>query len=88
MAKILEDEPLQVKVYPNPARDRIYIQGMNPHEITSLMMTDLSGKVVFKEIIIDGNSYNLELSAVPSGIYLLNIFTKDNATIKRIVVSR
>ena len=82
------DGPLQIKVYPNPARDRIYIEGMNPHEITSLMMTDLSGKVIFKEISIEGSSCNIELSAVPSGIYLLNIFTKNNVTIKRIVVNR
>jgi hypothetical protein len=82
------DVPLQVKVYPNPARDRVYIEGLSPHEITSLMLTDLSGKVIFKEITVEGSSCNLELSEVPSGIYLLNIFTKNNATIKRIVVNR
>ena len=81
-------EALQVKVYPNPARDQINIEGLSPHEITSLMLTDLSGKVIFKEITIEGSSWNLQLSTVPSGIYLLNIFTKDNSTIKRIVVNR
>jgi hypothetical protein len=77
-----------VLVYPNPASDYLYIEGSFPDEITFLMLTDLSGKVFVPAVTSKGNSYMLHLSAFPTGIYLLSMFTLDHEIIKRIVITR
>lgn len=80
------DESLQVKVYPNPARDQIYIEGVDPHKITSLMLTDLSGKVILTEFPVNGSSYIIQTGSIPAGVYLLGIRSQDSISVKRIVI--
>jgi hypothetical protein len=76
----LEDNVLtKVKLYPNPASNNIRFT--NVQEAT-IMITDVTGKVVLQTEGVDENSI-INVSSLNSGIYLVNIKNESmNETIK------
>lgn len=58
-------------VYPNPAADYLYIIS-SKYEIQKIYIYDLSGK----QIITDSGS-KINVAKLPTGVYMLNIKTKD-----------
>jgi hypothetical protein len=83
--KSAANKPL--KVYPNPATDFINLEfdGIDASNFNVLVM-DMSGKVVYK---LDGvqtaiNQYTLQLDAIESGMYIVQLSDKlGNTTINR-----
>lgn len=63
-----DQNPSSVAIYPNPARDRIYLRGTGDHPAWRL--TDLSGRV-----LQTGSSNMIDLTTRSSGIYLLTYCT-------------
>ena len=70
--------PTDVRVWPNPFRDRIYIS--HPERYTQYIITDASGRLVFS-----GNSLDqADLAKCAQGIYLLSASGKDFLRMKLI----
>ncbi|HMF72133.1 MAG TPA: T9SS type A sorting domain-containing protein, partial [Flavitalea sp.] len=63
-----------LKVYPNPASDRIYIEHANQNEFRILLM-DQFGKVIQKDNASFVNDFSVDLSRVSAGLYLLKVQT-------------
>jgi hypothetical protein len=66
-----------IKIYPNPARDRVTIQLPRDIEKGSVLIYSMEGKLV-SHVDLDkgqteGNSYILSLENIPKGIFLLSI---------------
>ncbi len=63
-----------VKVYPNPADDRIYIEGMQPP--SKAVVSSMVGQQL---IVTDirGSSQSLDISLLSAGTYLLRLIGKD-----------
>ncbi|MCS7085035.1 MAG: T9SS type A sorting domain-containing protein, partial [Bacteroidia bacterium] len=59
--------PVRVRVYPNPFDDAIQIQSSRPVE--QLLVFDREGKIVF----CGASSVRVDLSHLPSGVYLMEI---------------
>ncbi|MFB6343853.1 T9SS type A sorting domain-containing protein [Saccharicrinis sp. FJH62] len=70
------DRP-SIQIYPNPAGDYLSISA--PDNILSLSVVNLSGQQIIEETRI--NNQSLDIRALPSGYYLLNITTKDGDNI-------
>ncbi len=69
-------------IYPNPARDLVYIQNESGNRYTSLRINvlDVCGKLVQSNLFTGLQSrqqYYLDLSEIHSGLYLLEIFEGD-----------
>lgn len=60
-------------IYPNPVRDRINIVNSDG-SLSHLLITDSSGKIVMKKRLKAGPEW-INLSALPSGIFILRLFT-------------
>jgi hypothetical protein len=80
----------QFRIFPNPAKDKITINFSDDKAgIHNVKLISLSG-VVLKEETISGKdangSYNLDVSDVSEGIYLLQLTGDSNSQINRIVV--
>ncbi|MBA3901772.1 MAG: T9SS type A sorting domain-containing protein, partial [Bacteroidetes bacterium] len=63
-----------LKVYPNPARDRIFIEGITETENTSLSIYDLYGRTVIQNI--GNNLSNVDISGLSEGMYILKVENK------------
>ena len=65
-----------VKVYPNPASGTIYIDA-NGNEGAYFTLFSVSGQVVATKTLT--NHEAVDVSALPDGLYLYTITSKDNA---------
>ena len=74
-------------VYPNPASDQVYIYIPNTEEnsgsINKIGLFEISGKLLFEYVnlipIDGGNIFDLNISKVSSGLYLIKVFYEDNS---------
>lgn len=63
----------QVKIYPNPATDVIYLQGVEAGSTSELY--DITGKLVKREQLMNTNA-QVDIKSFPSGIFNLKITNK------------
>ncbi|MDR2836928.1 MAG: PKD domain-containing protein [Bacteroidales bacterium] len=79
-----------VKIFPNPTNSQITIQlgEENLHDIYIQLM-DITGKLQTSKLNNSGNSeYNMDLSNLPSGVYMLNIKTDKFSVNKKIILTK
>ena len=69
------------KVYPNPASSEINIQ--TDLNIDKLELYDFLGKFILKET---NSTKSIKLNNLKPGMYLLNIYSDDFRTVKKIIV--
>jgi hypothetical protein len=75
------DEPgmkPDVKVFPNPANDRLYLQGCTKADIRIFSLT---GQQIMSVQAFSGNS--IDVTALDNGIYTIQIVLEDNSVINR-----
>jgi Glycosyl hydrolase family 9/Secretion system C-terminal sorting domain/Cellulose binding domain len=76
----------QLGAYPNPASNVLKINLPTSVQIKQIALIDVSGKVVLKKSIENNSAnYNLDISTIPSGMYLVNFKSDDNAWSKKII---
>ena len=72
-----------VKVYPNPAKDILYIQIPEREVDFKVRLIDLTGQT-----LLESQSTTLNVSNIKNGIYLLNIKTPDFELNKKVIISK
>jgi PKD repeat protein len=80
-----------VNVYPNPSSGRFTVDVALPNsEQVKITVTNLVGQqiAVVAEGMMSADTYAVDLSAEPSGIYMVNIQTATQNIVKRIVINR
>jgi len=76
-----------IKLFPNPASEYVTILFNNPSEKISIQIYDQLGRVVFnKEIISVNYEERISLSEISSGIYYVQIASKENKITKKLLV--
>ncbi len=69
----------RVKVYPNPATSYIRVEG----EVEKLVLFDMAGSVV-----AETTAAEMDVTALPVGNYLLNVYSNGNVSTVKIVIVR
>jgi len=80
---INENEIAKINVYPNPAKDRINIEGA---EIKSVSVCDIAGREIAEYKNNGENTMNISTEMLESGNYMLIIRKNDGSTITQRVV--
>jgi PKD repeat protein len=78
----------QIKVYPNPANDRIYITGNMKGNQKSIMLYDIRGKLINSVSLglSDENiNESIDLSGLSSGIYIVKVSSKVHSEVFRVL---
>ena len=78
-----EGEPSNVRVYPNPAVDLIKIEGAAGSVVS---IVDMLGRVRFTGVS-SVMSYQVDISALASGLYLLQVKKVDGVISRKLVIS-
>ena len=73
-------------IYPNPANSQIFVTSGFSGKI-SVMMTDLAGKVVFRDDAADA-AFSLSIEDLTAGIYLFTLASENGALTKKVMVKR
>ncbi|PWV46992.1 cellulase family glycosylhydrolase [Chitinophaga sp. S165] len=79
------DQASQITVYPVPAHDQVTINlPASNKQKSQITLSDINGKVYFSGLTT-GNTYRVNVSKLPVGMYIIQIVTGDKRTIKKIV---
>lgn len=80
---IQESKKELFNIYPNPAKDKLYVDNPQNIEIKSIILSDYLGNEV-KCFIKNNNSYDVQ--DIPSGLYILKINYTKGVIIKKIII--
>ena len=81
---VANQEELSVKLYPNPAKDMLYIQ-MNDRDAGAVIrIYDLTGHMVMSKSL-ENRTTRIDISTLRKGIYLLRINSYEKVVTRRIV---
>ncbi|MBI5538613.1 MAG: T9SS type A sorting domain-containing protein [Bacteroidia bacterium] len=73
-----------VSIYPNPSNGLINIK--STYEIESILITDITGKVVYNENKISSLVHLMNLENLNSGIYFVKLYTKTESNVFKIQI--
>jgi len=74
-AKIELDRKYSISVYPNPAKDQLFVDGIKNYR--SLVITDIAGKTVLQQKIPTGIPV-INISTLPDGVYIITLHGNDD----------
>lgn len=77
------DENTRISIYPNPVKDVLTINSQ--YQINSIELFDLSGRNIYNTIG-QGQTANISVSELPTGIYLLKIRQNNKTSVHKFVV--
>ncbi len=60
-------------LYPNPARDEVFIQASANGQLASFAIRDMQGKILMQRNIGASDLYSIDTSGLSSGIYLITV---------------
>ena len=69
-----------VNVYPNPAKDLLYVEVS--HASTPLSVTNALGQLIIEEELVQ-NKKEIDISKLPNGVYFLKVKNKNGIEINR-----
>jgi hypothetical protein len=78
-------QSLELNVWPNPAREKIYFQLPEGEEFCHFEIIDEVGNIVLNGSELPGDM-TLNISALPKGMYLLKLFSKENVISRKVLV--
>ncbi|MBK6987143.1 MAG: T9SS type A sorting domain-containing protein [Bacteroidetes bacterium] len=78
--------PVVVEVYPNPAKQFVFVDQSNPAKETKYEINSLDGKSVQTGTIY-GIKSKIEFNDLKPGVYFVNLINDGVKTVKRIVIS-
>jgi len=82
-----ESDEFKLLIFPNPTCDYIFIKNDLIHD-AKIELYSLSGHLIDTENTINGTSFQMNISNLPSGIYQLLIHTKNGKTLHYQVVRK
>ncbi len=91
-----------ISVYPNPASGRITVSLPSTYNLLYYELIDRSGQKILKENItntkpdvtsvhfdetsVHACQFNINISNIPTGIYLINVYTSDKVLSQRVII--
>ena len=75
----IESEVL-IQVYPNPARDKLSVSQNLSGSNISYRMFDLRGRLVLSSTVANSSVFNIDVSQLNTGTYLLSLQTESQST--------
>jgi hypothetical protein len=80
----IQDGDFWTNFYPNPTRDKVTIEWRNADYAKQGVLYDERGKVIHR-FFVEGNVYEMDLSHLPSGTYLVLIHSERKNQILKIL---
>ncbi len=90
---ISEDLQTSLSIYPNPAKDEVYVISEGVNGYSMLLIRDINGQLLFqKEILVEDSDIHLDLGSqslqLPNGVYVISVVNDDVSLSGRLVISR
>ena len=80
-----ETSESKFKVYPNPTRGNITIEGLQSSANVNYELYDITGKIVQTKTLLSSTNMNVNISHLQSGIYFLNLYENNKRYVHKVV---
>jgi CubicO group peptidase (beta-lactamase class C family) len=84
VSAIENQSQFDIKIYPNPAKDRLFIDSNS--DIEKICLFNMTGQKVFELDNINTNNFALELSDLPAASYFLQISNGAKVSISKLLI--
>lgn len=81
-------EATHFQLYPNPVKEMVYIQSTSTETLSSIRLFNILGKEVLQLNNIQSNATQINLSGLPSGIYLMELTSESGTSSTQKVVKQ
>lgn len=82
----VEQQLTSVEVFPNPARDRVYINYATTGGQGNIILMDMQGKVLYNEAIVKtSGTAMINMEAMVPGIYVVKVTTGSESHVEKVV---
>jgi hypothetical protein len=81
-----EADDEEIRVYPNPAQDRVNIEG-NLLRVATAKVYDARGKEVYS-FSLNSRVNTLDVASWPAGTYTIELITERGVSVKKLIISR
>ena len=78
-----------VSIYPNPAHGKVKIEYVSEGVVQSLELFNATGSIIYFQNIKENNptnTFEIDLSSYPSGVYLIRLQTNNGAIFKKLML--
>ena len=76
---------MNIKIYPNPTRDRIYLAGIRSN--TRMEIFTMDSRKLMTQQLNEDRSYNLSSDfGLATGVYILRLISEGQSVTKKIVI--
>ena len=76
----------EIRIYPQPVKDKLYIEMPETSQITELVLMDAMGRIVLNEK--GRNMQSISVSKLPAGLYQLKVFTGKEMKVFAVMVEK
>jgi hypothetical protein len=78
----------KLKIYPNPASDKIFIELINPAKsVTNISLFDLNGRIILNRMINKNeNPVKIDLGGLSKGMYLIEVSNGEEVIHKPVII--
>lgn len=84
VTSVYTHENSTLKIYPNPAKDRVRVE-WNAKERATLTLLDISGKVIQSQTL-NQNYSDIDVSRLSNGIYLIQVQSAEGLSVGKLLV--
>jgi hypothetical protein len=84
----IDEQALQVLVYPNPASDVVNFVFDKNRSYTNVQIFDSSGRLISVPHTLHSDRISLNVEGLSSGIYFASLVSKNNASVVRVSVAK
>jgi hypothetical protein len=82
--KTIQD--LTLRMYPNPATDKIFIEQDNiTGSETLVSVYDITGKLKYREVVRNNNKTKIDIQNLVNGIYFVDVRTNDKQKMLKLI---
>ena len=78
----VEEHEVVNSIYPNPTSGDLYINAMN---MTRVSIVNTMGQVVYEQTV-SGDETKVDMTKYEDGVYMVNIYTENGSSVKRVTV--
>jgi hypothetical protein len=78
----------QILLFPNPTKNRVTITGLKNLSETNISIIDIMGRILSNNVTVNeisANRISLDMSQLSSGTYFIEIKSKENRTVKKLI---
>ncbi len=78
------ENAIEVNLYPNPAKEKVYLETKGFEKGVKAMLSDLQGRIL-KEIEINSERIEIDINTLSSGVYYLKVFDEHSTQTIKII---